>query len=265
MAVLNVTPDSFFDGGILCDKNNQTNISLALEKVDSCLKSGASIIDVGGESTRPGAEPVGVNEELDRVVPVVEAIVERFGAFVSVDTSSPLVITESANVGAVMINDVRALSRKGAVEAVAMANLSVVLMHMNGEPTNMQLAPSYKDEVDEVRSFLLERVGVCQSGGIERKKIFIDPGFGFGKTLEHNLQLFRSLNKLSELGFPIVVGVSRKSMIGEILGKPLDERLFGSIALAMLAVQRGANIIRVHDVAATADVLKVLHAAKEEI
>ena len=233
MAVLNVTPDSFFDGGILCDKNNQTNISLALEKVDSCLKSGASIIDVGGESTRPGAEPVGVNEELDRVVPVVEAIVERFGTFVSVDTSSPLVITESANVGAVMINDVRALSRKGAVEAVAMANLSVVLMHMNGEPTNMQLAPSYKDEVDEVRSFLLERVGVCQSGGIERKKIFIDPGFGFGKTLEHNLQLFRSLNKLSELGFPIVVGVSRKSMIGEILGKPLDERLFGSIALAI--------------------------------
>ena len=265
MAVLNVTPDSFFDGGTLCDRNHQINISLALEKVDSCLKSGASIIDVGGESTRPGAEPVGVNEELDRVVPVVEAIVERFDAFVSVDTSSPLVITESANVGAVMINDLRALSRKGAVEAAAMANLSVVLMHMNGEPTNMQLAPSYKDEVDEVKSFLLERAGICESGGIERKKIFIDPGFGFGKTLEHNLQLFRSLNKLSELGFPMVVGVSRKSMIGEILGKPLDERLFGSVALAMLAVQRGANIIRVHDVAATADVLKVLHAVKEEI
>jgi|TARA_B110000503_G_scaffold112427_1_gene168593 dihydropteroate synthase len=265
MAVLNVTPDSFFDGGILCDRNNQANISLALGKVDSYLKSGASIIDVGGESTRPGAEPVGVDEELDRVVSVVEAIVERFGVFVSVDTSSPLVITESANVGAVMINDVRALTRKGAVEAVVMADLSVVLMHMNGEPTSMQLAPSYKDEVDEVKSFLLERAGVCETAGIKKQKIFIDPGFGFGKTLEHNLQLFRSLNKLSELGFPLVVGVSRKSMIGEILDKPLDERLFGSIALAMLAVQRGANIIRVHDVAATADVLRVLNAVKEEI
>ena len=262
MAVLNVTPDSFFDGGVLCDDKGFISLDLALKKVEAYLNSGADIIDVGGESTRPGATPVNENQELDRVIPVVEAIVTRFGALVSVDTSSPVVIKESANAGAAMINDVRALSRKGAVEAVFKANLSVCLMHMIGEPFNMQITPSYNDELKEVKGFLLGRVSACESAGITREKIFVDPGFGFGKTLKHNLTLFRGLSELSELGFPLVVGLSRKSMIGSILDKPANERIFGSVALAMLAVQRGARILRVHDVAATVDVLKILHAVE---
>ena len=262
MAVLNVTPDSFFDGGVLCDDKGFISLDLALKKVEAYLNSGADIIDVGGESTRPGATPVSENQELDRVIPVVEAIVTRFGVPVSVDTSSPLVIKESANAGAVMINDVRALSRKGAVEAVFKANLSICLMHMMGEPSNMQVTPGYGDVLKEVKDFLLSRISACESAGISREKIFVDPGFGFGKTLKHNLTLFRGLSELSKLGFPLVVGLSRKSMIGSILDKPANERIFGSVALAMLAVQRGARILRVHDVAATVDVLKILHAVE---
>ena len=263
MAVLNVTPDSFFDGGVLCDDKGFISLDLALKRVEAYLNSGADIIDVGGESTRPGATPVSENQELDRVIPVVEAIVTRFGVPVSVDTSSPLVIKESANAGAVMINDVRALSRKGAVEAVFKANLSICLMHMMGEPSNMQVTPGYGDVLKEVKDFLLSRISACESAGISREKIFVDPGFGFGKTLKHNLTLFRGLSELSKLGFPLVVGLSRKSMIGSILDKPANERIFGSVALAMLAVQRGAHILRVHDVAATVDVLKILHAVEE--
>ena len=262
MAVLNVTPDSFFDGGVLCDDKGFISLDLALKRVEAYLNSGADIIDVGGESTRPGATPVSENQELDRVIPVVEAIVTRFGVPVSVDTSSPLVIKESANAGAVMINDVRALSRKGAVEAVFKANLSICLMHMMGEPSNMQVTPGYGDVLKEVKDFLLSRISACESAGISREKIFVDPGFGFGKTLKHNLTLFRGLSELSKLGFPLVVGLSRKSMIGSILDKPVNERIFGSVALAMLAVQRGAHILRVHDVAATVDVLKILHAVE---
>jgi len=262
MAVLNVTPDSFFDGGVLCDDKGFISLDLALKRVEAYLNSGADIIDVGGESTRPGATPVSENQELDRVIPVVEAIVTRFGVPVSVDTSSPLVIKESANAGAVMINDVRALSRKGAVEAVFKANLSICLMHMMGEPSNMQVTPGYGDVLKEVKDFLLSRISACESAGISREKIFVDPGFGFGKTLKHNLTLFRGLSELSKLGFPLVVGLSRKSMIGSILDKPANERIFGSVALAMLAVQRGAHILRVHDVAATVDVLKILHAVE---
>ena len=262
MAVLNVTPDSFFDGGVLCDDKGFISLDLALKRVEAYLNSGADIIDVGGESTRPGATPVSENQELDRVIPVVEAIVTRFGVPVSVDTSSPLVIKESANAGAVMINDVRALSRKGAVEAVFKANLSICLMHMMGEPSNMQVTPGYGDVLKEVKDFLLSRISACESAGISREKIFVDPGFGFGKTLKHNLTLFRGLSELSKLGFPLVVGLSRKSMIGSILDKPANERIFGSVALAMLAVQRGARILRVHDVAATVDVLKILHAVE---
>ena len=262
MAVLNVTPDSFFDGGVLCDDKGFISLDLALKRVEAYLNSGADIIDVGGESTRPGATPVSENQELDRVIPAVEAIVTRFGVPVSVDTSSPLVIKESANAGAVMINDVRALSRKGAVEAVFKANLSICLMHMMGEPSNMQVTPGYGDVLKEVKDFLLSRISACESAGISREKIFVDPGFGFGKTLKHNLTLFRGLSELSKLGFPLVVGLSRKSMIGSILDKPVNERIFGSVALAMLAVQRGAHILRVHDVAATVDVLKILHAVE---
>ena len=257
MAILNVTPDSFYDGGLLFNNNN-VSLDLVTKKVEELIKSGADIIDVGGESTRPGAIVVSQQEELDRVVPVVETLVERFGVSVSVDTSTPTVINESARVGAAMINDVRALTRVGAIQAVATSGLNVCLMHMAGEPNNMQIKPNYTDVFAEVSKFLLDRVNVCELGGIDRKKILIDPGFGFGKKLEHNLTLFRGLTELSELGFPLVVGLSRKSMIGSILNKPTDDRLFGSIAFAILAVQKGVQILRVHDVSATADALKIL-------
>lgn len=261
MAILNVTPDSFYDGGLLFNNNN-VSLDLAIKKVDELIKSGADIIDVGGESTRPGAIAVSQQEELDRVIPVVESIVDRFGASVSVDTSSPIVINESARVGAVMINDVRALTRVGAIQAVAASGLNICLMHMAGEPRDMQITPSYTDVFAEVSKFLLDRVSVCELGGIDRKKILIDPGFGFGKKLEHNLSLFRSLTELSELGFPLVVGLSRKSMIGSILNKPINKRLFGSVTFAILAVQKGAQILRVHDVSATADAFKILSAVE---
>jgi dihydropteroate synthase len=263
MAVLNTTPDSFSDGGELYG-GGQLDLSAVLARVESYLKDGADIIDVGGESTRPDATPVHVNQELDRVVPIVEALVERFGALVSVDTSSPLVMKEAANAGAVMINDVRALRREGAVEAVVRANLPVCLMHMAGEPGGMQKAPNYRDELGEVRDFLIKRVSVCERAGIARENILLDPGFGFGKTLKHNLTLFRGLDTLVDLGFPVLVGVSRKSMIGSILDKPVEDRVAGSVAMAMLAAQRGARILRVHDVAATVDALKIWNAVEEE-
>lgn len=258
MAVLNTTPDSFSDGGILYKNKHQLDLSLILARVEQFLKDGATIIDVGGESTRPGASTVGASEELGRVVPVIEAITKRFNVAVSVDTSTPGVMTESANVGAALINDVRALSRAGAIEAAAVTGLPVCLMHMAGEPDNMQDKPHYDDVVAEVRDFLLARVRRCVQAGIHSSKILLDPGFGFGKTLAHNLTLFRNLDKFIALGFPMMVGVSRKSMIGTILDKPVDQRMIGSVAMAMLAAQRGAQVIRVHDVAATADALKIL-------
>jgi dihydropteroate synthase len=263
MAVLNMTPDSFSDGGELYSDNGQVDLSLALERVNTHLKNGADIIDVGGESTRPGAIPIGINEELDRVVPVIEAITNRFDTIVSVDTSTPVVMAESSKVGAAMINDVRALQREGALNAAALTGLPVCLMHMDGAPENMQKAPGYEDVLQEVCDFLLRRVEICNQAGIDRSNILLDPGFGFGKTVEHNLSLFRGLNKLFALGFPLLVGVSRKSMIGSILDKPVEERLIGSVALAMLAAQSGARILRVHDVVATVDALKILNAVEE--
>jgi len=258
MAVLNTTPDSFSDGGILYKDKHQLDLSLILARVETFLKDGATIIDVGGESTRPGATPVGIDEELERVVPVVEAIAKRFDVAVSVDTSTPGVMTESANVGAALINDVRALSRAGTIEAAASTGLPVCLMHMAGEPDGMQDKPHYDDVVAEVRDFLLAQVRRCVQAGIHSSKILLDPGFGFGKTLAHNLTLFRNLDKFIALGFPLMLGVSRKSMIGTILNKPVDQRIIGSVAMAMLAAQRGVQILRVHDVAATADALKIL-------
>ena len=258
MAVLNTTPDSFSDGGALLNDKHQLDLSLVLARVEQFLKGGAAIIDVGGESTRPGSVPVSVSEELDRVVPVIEAITKRFDVAVSVDTSTPEVMKESANVGAALINDVRALSRPGAIEAAALTGLPVCLMHMAGEPDSMQDKPHYNDVVAEVRDFLLARVRNCVQAGIHSSKILLDPGFGFGKTLAHNLTLFRNLDKFIALGFPLMVGVSRKSMIGTILDKPVDQRVTGSVAMAMLAAQRGAHVLRVHDVAATADALKIL-------
>ncbi len=225
------------------------------------LVDGASIIDVGGESTRPGAASVSEQEELDRVVPVVDALVNKLDALVSVDTSTAKVIRESARYGAGMINDVRALLRDGALLAVAETDLPICLMHMQGQPNTMQDGPAYDDVVADVRHFLQGRIDACHAQGITRERIILDPGFGFGKTLAHNLALLQRLSEFTDLGYPLLVGMSRKSMLGQLLGRSVDERLPGSLALAILAAQRGAAIIRVHDVAATVDVLKVLSAA----
>ena len=262
MAVLNITPDSFSDGGTFYTGNRQPDLSRVLNRVDLMLSEGAHLIDVGGESTRPGAEPVSSEEELARVLPVVEAIVSRFDVPVSVDTSTPSVISEAARAGASMINDVRALRRPGALTAAAASGLPVCLMHMLGEPQQMQLDPGYVDITADVKAFLLERAAACEAAGIPRSKILIDPGFGFGKTLQHNLILFRSLPELVGLGFPVLVGVSRKSLVGAILDKPVEERMVGSVALGMLAIRRGVKVLRVHDISATADALKILQAVE---
>lgn len=262
MAVLNITPDSFSDGGMFYTGNRQPDLSRVLSRVEVMLSEGAHLIDVGGESTRPGAESISPEEELARVLPVVEAIVSRFDAPVSVDTSTPAVISEAARAGASMINDVRALRRPGALDAAAASGLPICLMHMSGEPQQMQQNPEYEDITTEVKVFLLERVAVCEAAGIPRSQIILDPGFGFGKTLQHNLTLFRSLPMLVDAGFPVLAGISRKSLVGTILGKPVGERLVGSVALGVLAVQRGVKMLRVHDVSATADALKILQAVE---
>jgi len=230
-----------------------------LSRVETMVADGADIIDVGGESTRPGAAPVAIEEELNRVVPVVEAIAARFAVPVSVDTSSPEVMEAAARAGAGLINDVRALQRPGALAAASESGLPVCLMHMRGEPATMQAQPEYGDDiVAEVSDFLMARVTACEAAGIDRRHILLDPGFGFGKTVAHNLTLFRGLPQLKQLGLPLLIGVSRKSMIGAILNRPVEQRMVGSVAMAMLAAQRGAAILRVHDVAATFDALKIL-------
>ncbi len=266
MGVLNVTPDSFSDGGRFANDGSGKKVA-ATKAVDAALKmveQGASIIDVGGESTRPGAKSVGLQEELDRVIPVVEKITERSDAIVSVDTSSPEVMLAAAAAGAGMLNDVRALNRDGALEAAKQTGLPVCLMHMQGMPSSMQANPSYEDVVAEVSTYLQLRINACLEAGINQSKLVIDPGFGFGKTLEHNLMLFNGLPDLLKLGYPLLVGVSRKSMIGAITGQPVENRLAGSVVLAAQAVQRGANILRVHDVDQTVDVMKILAALEGE-
>lgn len=257
MGILNVTPDSFSDGG------RYNRIDAALRHAEQMLEAGAAIIDVGGESTRPGAPPVSAEEELQRVAPVVEQLVCRLDALVSVDTSSPALMREAALLGAGMINDVRSLSRDGALQAAAEGNLAVCLMHMQGEPQTMQDSPQYDDVTTAVRTFLADRVAACEAAGIARERLLIDPGFGFAKTLAHNLSLFRHMQALHDLHLPLLVGVSRKSMIGKVLGREVDQRLAGSLALAALAVQQGAHILRVHDVAETVDVLRILEAVAE--
>lgn len=257
MGILNVTPDSFSDGG------RYNRIDAALRHAEQMLEAGAAIIDVGGESTRPGAPPVSAEEELQRVAPVVEQLVYRLDALVSVDTSSPALMREAALLGAGMINDVRSLSRDGALQAAAQGNLAVCLMHMQGEPQTMQDSPQYDDVTTAVRTFLADRVAACEAAGIARERLLIDPGFGFAKTLAHNLSLFRHMQALHDLHLPLLVGVSRKSMIGKVLGREVDQRLAGSLALAALAVQQGAHILRVHDVAETVDVLRMLEAVAE--
>jgi dihydropteroate synthase len=257
MGILNTTPDSFSDGGSYY-RGEHLALDLAVTRARQMLAEGAAIIDVGGESTRPGAMPVSEQEELDRVIPVVERLTAELEALVSIDTSRPAVMREAAKAGAGMINDVRALQREGALAAAAATGLPVCLMHMQGEPDTMQNQPRYQEDVvAEVGDFLQMRMRACEAAGIDRERILLDPGFGFGKTLEHNLTLLRRLPELARLGFPLLVGLSRKSMLGALLQREVNDRLAGSLALAMAAAQRGATIVRVHDVAATVDVLKI--------
>lgn len=254
MGILNITPDSFSDGGRYAQRD------AALRHAEAMWRAGASLIDVGGESTRPGARAVSPSEELERVAPAVEAIAGELDVIISVDTSTPAVMREAARLGAGLINDVRSLQREGALDAAADSGLPVCLMHMRGEPTTMQQDPRYADILSEVRGFLVERMAACATAGIAAERLILDPGFGFAKTLEHNLRLFKHLESLHELGRPLLVGVSRKSMIGRVLGHEVGGRLYGSLALAALAVGKGAQILRVHDVAETVDVVRMLAA-----
>jgi dihydropteroate synthase len=254
MGIVNVTPDSFSDGGrfLAVERAVQHGVQMASD--------GAALIDVGGESTRPGAEPVEEVEELRRVVPVIRELAAVAGVPVSIDTSKPVVMEAAAEAGAVMINDVNALRTDGALRVAVETGLAVCLMHMQGQPRQMQANPTYSDVVEEVYSFLSDRIEACLAAGMDLARIVIDPGFGFGKTLEHNLTLMRRLERFRDLGRPLLVGVSRKSMIGTILGRDVDERLWGSVVLGILAVERGANILRVHDVAPTMDAMRVMQA-----
>ncbi|WP_122411020.1 dihydropteroate synthase [Pseudomonas viridiflava] len=256
MGILNATPDSFSDGG------RYSKLDAALRHAQEMVAAGATLIDVGGESTRPGARPVSPAEEVDRVAPVVERIARELDVIISVDTSTPEVIVESARLGAGLINDVRSLRRPGALEAAAATGLPVCLMHMLGEPGDMQDNPHYQDLIGEVSVFLADRMERCEAAGIPKDRIILDPGFGFAKTLEHNLSLFRHMEALHALGRPLLVGVSRKSMIGAVLGRPVGERLIGGLALAALAMTKGARILRVHDVAETADVVRMIAAVE---
>ncbi len=256
MGILNVTPDSFSDGGRYGQRD------AALRHAEAMLRAGATLIDVGGESTRPGARAVSPVEELVRVAPIVEAIAAELDVIISVDTSTPAVMREAARLGAGLINDVRSLQRDGALDAALDSGLPVCLMHMRGEPTTMQDSPQYADVLVEVGDFLAERMSACAAVGIPAERILLDPGFGFAKTLEHNLSLFKHMDALHALGRPLLVGVSRKSMIGKVLGHEVGERLYGSLALAALALSKGAHILRVHDVAETVDVVRMIAAVE---
>ena len=254
MGVVNVTPDSFSDGGRF------VRLDAAVARGIEMAQEGAAIIDVGGESTRPGSRPVDLREELRRVIPVIARLRDQTPAILSVDTSKPEVMHAAAAAGAAMINDVRALREPGALEAAAITGCAVCLMHMLSEPHTMQEAPQYRDVVAEVRQFLERRVAACLSAGLPAERIVLDPGFGFGKTLEHNLELLRHLGELPVAGLPLLAGLSRKSMVGALTGRPADDRVHGSVALAVVAALNGARILRVHDVAATVDALKVVAA-----
>lgn len=256
MGILNITPDSFSDGGRFTQRD------AALRHAEAMVAAGATLVDVGGESTRPGARVVTALEELERVAPIVEAISRELDVIISVDTSTPSVIRETARLGAGLINDVRSLTRDGALDAAAATGLPVCLMHMRGEPGDMQNNPHYDDVTVEVAMFLEQRMAACASVGIGAEKIVLDPGFGFAKTLAHNLSLFKHMQDLYRLGRPLLVGVSRKSMIGLALERPVGERLYGSLALAALAMTRGASILRVHDVAETVDVVRMIAAVE---
>lgn len=253
MGIVNVTPDSFFDGGQHLQRD------AALAHAQQLIAEGADILDIGGESTRPGAKPVSIQEELDRVLPIIEGL-RGAPVPISIDTCKPEVMQAAIAAGAQMVNDIDALQDAAAMNAVAASNVAVCLMHKQGNPQTMQEQPHYQNVVAEVSTFLRDRIAAAEAAGIQRKRIVIDPGFGFGKTLAHNLALLRELKKLAELGVPLLAGLSRKSMLGALTGQDVGQRLPASVAAALIAVQRGANIVRVHDVRATVDALKVWNA-----
>ena len=256
MGILNVTPDSFSDGG------QYSSYELACQHADDMVAQGAGMIDIGGESTRPGAAEVSLADELARVIPLVKYVAAHQDGWISVDTSKPEVMRQAVAAGAHLINDVRALMEPGALEAAAELQVPICLMHMQGEPKSMQFAPTYHNVIEEVSAFLTERIEACLRAGIPRELLILDPGFGFGKSLEHNYELLAKLDSFAQFDLPILIGLSRKSMIGNLLAKPTSERLAGSLAGAMIAAQKGAHIIRVHDVTETVDMLKVLQATQ---
>lgn len=259
MGILNVTPDSFSDSGKFF------SLDKALYHAEEMLKQGASIIDVGGESTRSMAEEVTLQQELDRVIPVVEAIRQRFDCWISVDTSKAEVMKAAADAGMDLINDIRALTEENALQTAAELDLPVCLMHMQGQPKTMQANPEYQNVVEEVLAWLLQRAAICEQAGVRKENIILDIGFGFGKTLQHNYQLLNHLEQFVATGYPLLIGLSRKSMIGNLLQKDVNHRLVGSVAGALISVIKGAHIVRVHDVEATVDALKVWQATKAAI
>jgi len=268
MGIINTTPDSFSDGANLAtasDERFRIDVDKVLRVAEAMIDEGVAFVDIGGESTRPGAEPVSLQEELDRVLPAVEAIRQRLDVCISVDTSSPEVITAATAVGAELINDVRALTREGALQAAAATDAGICLMHMQGQPGTMQKTIQYDDDVvAEVSSFLEARVNACVAAGVARERLLIDPGFGFGKTVDHNFRLLKHLAAFRSLDLPVLAGVSRKSMLGAVTGREVDQRLPASVAAATLAMSGGAHIIRAHDVAATMDAIRVHCAFRDQ-
>ncbi|WP_313162044.1 dihydropteroate synthase [Kosakonia cowanii] len=254
MGILNVTPDSFSDGG------SHNTLIEAVKHANLMINAGATIVDIGGESTRPGAAEVSVDEELARVIPVVEAIAQRFEVWISVDTSKPEVIREASRAGAHIINDIRSLTEPGALEAAAQTGLPVCLMHMQGQPKTMQEAPKYEDVFADVNRFFVENIARCERAGIAKEKLLLDPGFGFGKNLSHNYALLARLGEFHHFGLPLLAGMSRKTMIGQLLNVGPTERLSGSLACAVIAAMQGAQIIRVHDVKETVEAMRVVEA-----
>ncbi len=255
MGILNITPDSFSDG------SQYNNVEQAFERARQMQQAGVDIIDIGGESTRPGAADVSAEQEIERVVPVISRI-KKLGIAISIDTSKSQVMQAAVEAGATMINDVRALTEENALQMAARLKVPVCLMHMQGQPRSMQKVPDYQNVVQQVIRFLLQRVKACENAGIDKSLVSIDPGFGFGKSLSHNLKLLEQLERIVELGFPVLAGLSRKSMLGEITNKSVEQRLSASLAVAQIAMQKGARIIRVHDVAETIDVRQVFMAMK---
>lgn len=254
MGILNVTPDSFSDGG------RYSQVDSALRHANEMIQAGATIIDIGGESTRPGAAEVSLDEELERVIPVAEAITENFEVWVSIDTYKPEVMRESHRAGVHLINDIRALQEPGALDVAIETGMPVCLMHMQGMPRTMQQDPQYKNVVAEVDAFFVEHIARCVNAGMDRNKLLLDPGFGFGKNLKHNYQLLSHLAEFHHFGLPLLVGMSRKSMIGQLLNVPPDQRVIGSVACAIIAAMQGAQIIRVHDVKETAEAMRIVEA-----